>query len=94
MSGDKHHFGSLVKDDFKRFFFTGEPLSTLPTSTHGCWVSSERQGYLLIRSAFQPSTVFQRYPDILVWKRVTYQQFNYNIELNITVIFCKNIKIT
>ena len=79
MSGDKHHFGFLVKDDIKRFFYQAQPFSTVPPSTHSYWDSSGQRDYLLTIGDFQPSPIFQRYPDILVLKSVIYQQFNKNI---------------
>jgi hypothetical protein len=85
MNGDKHHFGFLVKDDFKRFFYHHKLLSTSPTSAHSCGDSSRGRVKLPARSDFQPTTIFQRYPDILVWKRDTYQQFNKYVKLNISL---------
>ncbi len=76
MSGDKHHFGFLVKDDFKRFFHPDKLLSTGTNNTHDCRDRTRQQVYLLVKSDFQAITVFQRYPDILVRKCKTYQQFN------------------
>ena len=86
MSDDKHHFGSLVKDDFKRFLNQPARLSPISADTHGRWDSTGRQGYLLATRGFQTSGFFQRYPNILAEPGRSYQQFNKYIKLNITLI--------
>ena len=84
MRRGKPYFCFLVKDDLQRFFQPAGRLSRPSAKTRSARVHDGTCSVKVAQEGFAMNYHFQRYPNILVTKNKSYQQFNINIKFYIS----------
>jgi hypothetical protein len=58
MTGDKHHFGFLVKDHFKRFFIRASRYQHYPPAPMAVGIAFDSRAIPLPEGTFSPTLFF------------------------------------